>query len=561
MFARFTAQRSRQHPRPTSVAIAAGLVAVASSGSALAFSIDSGTPEVTIKLDNQVRYNVGLRTDQIDPRIGNNANFDEGDYKFRRGDLITNRLDLLTEFEVDYKREFGMRVSAAGWVDQAYAHPEAKQNPSLANLPSSYIGNKYSGLTERYYRGPSGEFLDAFVYANFVVAGQPLSAKIGQHSIYWGNAVFSGAGISYSQQPTDGRKQAATPGVETRETFLPLNQVSATYQVNDSVQIAAQYFLDWDHVRSPEGGTYFGGSDATLDGPDRFGGGLPFTRSSALGPEKKSGNWGVSTKIAPLDWEGTTIGLYYRVFDEKNGLWLFRDPAAPTTYRAVFPRDTQLIGLSVDATVGPVAVGGELGLRKNAGLNSFSLSTTNEGARGDVYHASVNAIYGLPRSALWDFGTLTAELTYDRLDKVTKNEALFNQVDATNPKTGAKLCPLGWSAGCATKSAWGLGLRVAPSWSQVWPSVDLTVPVTMITGLKGNTPDFGGTSQGQVAWSLGADFDIRKAWLVSVAYADISAKIVPTGASNALGPTYTGNGSGWLISDRGRVTLTVKTSF
>jgi len=548
-------------PRTLVTCLALAWGSLAAALPAAAFTIETDVPDLTVRFDNQVRYNLGVRTDKIDPRIGNNPGFDEGDYKFGRGDVVTNRLDLLSELEVEYRKAFGLRVSAAGWVDGAYSDTAVKQNPGLSGLASSYFNNRYSDLTKRFYRGPSGEILDAFVYANVDVDGKPLSVKIGQHSVYWGNAIFSSAGISYSQQPTDGRKQAATPGVETRETFLPLNQISATFQVSDALQFAGQYFLDWDHVRSPEGGTYLGGSDAILDGPDRAGGGAPFIRAAALGPGSKRGNWGLAARIAPLAWNGTTLGVYYREFDEKNGLWLFRDPANPLQYRAVYPQNTKLLGLSVDATVGPVAVGGEFALRKNAGLNSFAFSAANEGARGDVYHASVNAIYGLTKNAFWDFGTLAAELTYDRLDKVTRNAGLFNGVNSINPATGASSCPLGVAAGCATKDAWGIGVRVAPSWSQVRPGVDLTLPIVVVAGLKGNTADFGGTNEGQVAFSIGAEFDIRKKWQVALTYADIRAKIVPTGASNALGPTHTGNGSGWPISDRGRITLTAKTSF
>jgi len=550
---------TRSQSRRTAVAMATTVLLGVYCLQASAAGIDVGNPDFSVRLDTQLRYNAGVRVEGRDTRISNNANFDEGDYKFNRGNLVTNRLDLLSELEVDYKQLYGFRVSGTAWYDQAYHNTSVVQNPALANLRSSYLNNQYSSLTQRYY-GTSGEFLDAFVYSNFDVGSMPASVKFGRHSLYWGNAVFSSAGISYSQQPTDARKAVANPGVETRETFLPLTQLSGAIQITDSVQLAGQYFLDWDHLRSPEGGTYLSGSDATLEGPDRFGGSTPFTRGTTLGPDKKRGNWGLSTKIAPYSWNGTTLGLYYREFDEKNGLWLLRDPANPTQYRAVFPRNTKLIGASVDTTVGPVAVGGEVAVRQNAGLNSVSLSSANEGARGNVAHMSLNAVYGLTKNPLWDSGSLTAEITYDHLISVKNNQQLFNGEDAVNPATGAKICPLGRMSGCATRNAVGIGVRFAPSWSQVLPSVDLTIPVSVLAGIRGNTADFGGTNQGQISYSIGAEFDIRKQWLITLTYADLKAKIIPNGATNALGATYTGNGS-WQTSDRGRLTLTAKTTF
>ncbi|MFU2325031.1 DUF1302 domain-containing protein [Pseudomonas sp. NFX98] len=522
-------------------------VSAVASSPVLAVEIDLGDPDWVARFDNTIRYNLQTRVEGRDHRISGNPNYDEGDYKFDKGDITSNRLDILSELEVGWRRTHGFRVSAAGWVDQAYSDTDVERNPSLANLPSSYNNNSYSGTTKRFYRGPSGEILDAFVYGNFEIGTMPLSMKAGQHVVYWGNSIFTQSGIAYSQSPVDGRKGAANPGTEVRELFLPLNQISATLQANESLSFAAQYFLDWDHVRSPEGGTYLGGTDFTLDGPDRTGGGLPFVRGDAKEPDSKSGNWGVKADYNFANWNATTLSLYYREFDEKNGLWLLRNPENPLQYRAVFPEKTKLYGLSVDTTIGAFAVGAEFAYRKNAGLNTVGFSLSDEGARGDTYHVVLNTIYGLPQTAIWDSGTLSAELTYDHLIDVTKNESLYNGENTVN-------CPLGKYSGCATDNAFGLGLRFAPQWTQVLPGVDLTIPVTLQTGLKGNTADFGGTNQGAATYSLGGELNIRGNWVVSLVYADSTAKIMRSGA------TYVGNGP-WQTTDRGRIGLTVKTSF
>ncbi len=524
------------------------LILASVAGPALAMDIDVGHPDWIVRFDNTFRYNLQTRVEGRDSRIAGNPLFDDGDSKFDRGDITANRLDVLSELEASWQGTHGFRVSAAGWADAAYDDVDVKQNPALSGLPSSYDRNRYSSTTKRYYRGPSGEVLDAFVFGNFRIADQPLSAKVGSHVVYWGNSLFSGAGISYSQSPLDGRKGAAIPGSETRELFLPLNQVSATYQLTESFSLAAQYYLDWEHIRAPEGGTFLGGTDFVLDGPDRTGAGLPLVRGDALEPDSKRGNWGVKADYNFVNWNASTVGVYYREFDEKNGFWLLTNPSAPLQYRAVFPRDTKLFGISLDTTVGSFAVGAELAYRKNAGLNSIGFSRANEGARGDTYHLLLNTIYGLPNSPLWDTGTLSAELSYDRLLKVTENDALFNKV-------GRVSCVNGKFSGCATDDAWGMAVRFQPQWTQVFPGVDVSLPVTVQGGLKGNTADFGGTSQGAFTYSIGSEFTIRSQWIVSITYADSTAKIIHAKAGG-----YTGNG-GWQTTDRGRVGLTVKTSF
>src|SRR5262249_52804067 len=67
-------------------AAAAALTAALAGGSALAFEFDTGNPDVSIRWDNTVRYNVGVRVEGRDSKIGNSAVSDEGTYSFDKGD-------------------------------------------------------------------------------------------------------------------------------------------------------------------------------------------------------------------------------------------------------------------------------------------------------------------------------------------------------------------------------------------------------------------------------------------------------------------------------------------
>ena len=62
-----------------------------------------------------------------DSKIGNSPISDEGTYSFDRGDLVANRLDLLSEFDLVWKKRYGFRVSGAGWYDDAYGNKGAIQ--------------------------------------------------------------------------------------------------------------------------------------------------------------------------------------------------------------------------------------------------------------------------------------------------------------------------------------------------------------------------------------------------------------------------------------------------
>jgi hypothetical protein len=135
------------------------------AGTAEAFDIPTGNPDLALRWDNTFRYNLGFRTQSQDPNILASPNFDDGDRNFSNGSIVTNRLDLLSEFDLIYQRKHGFRVSAAGWYDDAYGNLDNNNNVTAntlsGGLPAAGILSPY---TKRYAKGLSGEFLDAFAF-------------------------------------------------------------------------------------------------------------------------------------------------------------------------------------------------------------------------------------------------------------------------------------------------------------------------------------------------------------------------------------------------------------
>ena len=74
-----------------------------------AFEIDAGNEDIAIRWDNTVRYNVGVRARGQSSQILGNPNYDDGDRNFKNGSIVTNRADLLSEFDFVYQRKFGFR--------------------------------------------------------------------------------------------------------------------------------------------------------------------------------------------------------------------------------------------------------------------------------------------------------------------------------------------------------------------------------------------------------------------------------------------------------------------
>ena len=214
---------------------------------AAAFEIDTSNPDVEMRWDNTVRYNLGVRTHSQDPAILGNPNADDGDRNFSNGSVVTSRFDLLSEFDLVWQKNYGVRVSAAAWWDPAYNNLD-DGNAATANTLNNGVPapGQLSPYTKRYAKGASGEWLDAFTFANFNVAGVPVQVKAGQHTVYWGESLLLGGvvhGIAYSQNSVDVWKGLATPGTEAKEVFRPRGGLTIQAQPAQELSLAGTVVL------------------------------------------------------------------------------------------------------------------------------------------------------------------------------------------------------------------------------------------------------------------------------------------------------------------------------
>jgi len=168
------------------LAIAAALVSPASQ----AIGINTGNPDLQINWTTDVRLGLGWRMEGIGAAIGNDPTSHQSEYFAGKGDMWKRRLDLLTEFDFIYKDDFGFRISAAGWYDNAYDRHTLKGNPAFAGI-SAYPDNRLSRRAQRFYNGPSGELLDAFVFGSFSAGNTSWSLKAGAHALIWGVSLQS----------------------------------------------------------------------------------------------------------------------------------------------------------------------------------------------------------------------------------------------------------------------------------------------------------------------------------------------------------------------------------
>jgi len=571
--------------------------------SANAVEIASGSPDVSIRLDNTLRFNYGVRTGAVDPRVSGNPNFDEGEVRFERGDAVTNRLDWLPELDVAYQKNTGLRLSASAWYDAAYDNRARTASGNFNSFQDlgpvsqgalsgfapvsvpysrlgSYVNNEYSDRIKRFYhRG--AELLDAFAFTRFDIGQSNLSFKLGQHAVYWGETLFFPFhGVSYSQGPLNGQKAAVTPGIEAKEVALPSPQLSMNMSVTPDLSLMAQYYFRWRSNRLPEGGTFAGSGDGLWAGPDRQWTGLIVPSSLSGAPvdlplfldriaeqdHGNSGNFGIGAKYAAKSIsESATFGVFARQFTETMPYRIFEvipatgqpapepDGAGLTAgyYRLAYAPRTRLFGLSYTDSLGGISVGADLSFRRNTALANSAIAADGTGPRGNMMFATVNGLMLLPPSPVWDTGTLITEFAYSRLTSVTSNPALFyGQGYAGCPTNDRK-------DGCATRDFLGVAISFTPQWLEVLPGTIVGLPMFVNYGIKGNNPGLGGGFQGSVSYAFGVEADLRQTYYFSLKYNGSYNRPQPV---NALGFFSSGSGT-YMQNDRGWVSLTFKTSF
>lgn len=593
--------RSPLAPLRAKLALAVWAVA-GLAGPAGARELELGLPDLEARLDGTLRYNLGVRTDPVDEKIGRNPVFTGGEYRVEQWGVTTNRLDVLAELDLTWRGRHGVRVSGAGWYDDAYRDGTAGQSPAVAarGIPSTYVGGDYSSYTLDRYRGPYGELLDAFAFARIDAGAVPVNVKAGRHTITWGEALLqAGAihGISYSQMPLDLAKGAATPGVEAKELFRPLAGVSAQAQVTPALSVAGQVFLEWEPYLYSEGGTFLGGADSTFSGPDGFSPPVPgpptmFNRNGGASEPRDAGDFGLALRWGPEGLDGT-LGVYYRRFTDKVAAVLLTDNPggvgplspeldSPFQYRQYYGEDVDLFGLSFARQLLGASVGAEVSFRRDQPLLAQSLGFAvpspelsadvlfphglprlvgnSYQARGDTLHALANAVGVLSGLGLFDTAGWAAEVTYSRWLDVRENEDMFFAegygVCRSDPALGSSARDA--RDGCATRDHVGVGAGFTPTWFRVFSQVDLLLPLSATWTIHGNSPVMLGGNEGSGTWSAGIAADVASRVRFDVRYVDWFGRT----KESADGTTVrSANGLFGFLRNRGNVAFTAKATF
>ncbi len=488
---------ARQHV----VALAAFAASLGVANVAHAVQFDTGNPDLSVRWDNTVKYSAAVRVKEQSSTLTSNPNLNDGDENFDRG-LISNRLDLLSEFDVKYQ-QVGLRISGAAWYDALYNqrndHPD---DGTASQLSADY--DEFTHATRRIH-GRDGEILDAFVFGHFDLGDIAGNVRLGNHSLVWGESLFFGANaIAGGMMPVDVAKLTSVPNTQFKEAIRPVAMLSGELQFSPSVSLGAYYQFHWEANRLPAVGSYFSQVDTSPEGAEQILLGDPFVNGAQRVDSLDAKNAGQGGIRLSIRGEETDYGLYAIRFHDKthqqvsnigfaattipNILGLgANNPcvlaggnpginpavcylAAPTSYRLAYHEGITAFGASANHTFGDVNVGIEASIRHNQDLAStngadtsaLGGSTTNNSNRpayavGKTAHVNVSALWSIPRTFLFNEANFVGEIMWNRVLSVTKNR------DALDPN--------------ATRDATALRLIFEPVYRQVSPGLDLSVPI------------------------------------------------------------------------------------
>jgi len=477
-----------------------------------AAEIATGNPDLTMRWDNTLKYSAAWRMHNPSSILTANRNLNDGDANFKRG-MISNRLDLFSEFDLTYK-QMGMRLSAAAWYDDIYNKRNDHPNDGTANQ----LSVPYNAFTDktRSIHGRKAELLDAFVFSKFDLDDKPTTVRVGRHAQIWGESLFFGNNaIAGGMMPVDAVKLSSVPNTLFKEAIRPVQMLSGQVQLRPNVSVAAYYQLRWEASRLPAVGSYFSQSDTSPAGAEQIllalptvARGGPYLQDNVPRVEdesaRNSGQGGIRLSFRHGE---TDYGLYAIRFHGKSPqvvTYLGLRPVTgdfpgagcvvpgsvqtgtascglrgPVSYRLVYHEGITAYGASASHTFDDVSLAAEASIRHNQNLASTGVvdtsalggSATGNGsnpayATGRTAHVNVAVLWSVPPTALFREANFSGEIIWNRVLKVEKNAAVVT------PR--------------ATRDAFALREVFEPVFRQVVPGLDLSVPIGLGYAPKGS---------------------------------------------------------------------------
>jgi hypothetical protein len=536
--------------------------AMLAAGYTQATELEIDNPDWSLRFDNTIKASTLYRLHDADPALVNSTrllvpgvpasafpqalNFNAGDDNFRNQGVVSKRVDLLTEFDAVFRKDFGLRVSGAAWYDFSYDGTSDAADTLNGQSPFNAFPRDTRKLA-----GRKAELLDAFIFGGWQLdEGRKLTARLGQHALVYGETLFFGDnGIARAQGPIDVWKLQSSPNAQFKEIIRPVPQLSGQVQLSRDVMLGAYYQFHWEADRMAPAGSYFSTANPI------WGSSLPevITTSVLLaGGERKpsdSGQFG-----AQLKWrlDETDLGFYAARYHDKSGVLYSKlnvTSPAPGSWYYVFPDAVTTAGFSATQSIGNTNLSLEVSARNNMPLTNANIVYPNvqaapRYATGRTAHVNLSWLTSLAPSFLARESTLVGELAWNRALSKNDPDHMLDEL--------------------RTRDATALQVIFSPSYRQVLPGLDVNVPLGLRYVVDGNSSvtGLGWGAEHTGTATLGLEGTWQGVWQFSINYNKYLG--APEPFVNYK-PLLTGGhavySSGNPLADRDYIALSVRRTF
>jgi hypothetical protein len=401
-------------------------VSLASTLAAPAFGVNFNIGEIEGQFDSSISVGASWSMRGADPDLigghnggkGLSQTTDDGRQNFKKGETFSKIFKGIHDLELRYG-DTGAFVRGKYWYDF-----ETKDESRLFKDIDDH--NRKEGA-----QASGAQILDAFVYHNYDVAGQPGSVRLGKQVVSWGESTFIRNSIN-EINPVD-VSAFRRPGAEIKEGLIPVNMFYVAQSLTENLSMEAFYQIEWDQTVVDNCGTFFSQVDGVADGCDRnltvltpavapFGPTFGYEASSegVIVPRsgdqdaRDSGQFGLALRyiFEPLDTEFGLYAMNYHSrtpffsanagalsqYQQSAGILGGAFPLVPASarqgvaianvagasdYFLEYPEDIRLYGLSFATTL-PTGTSwaGEISYRPNAPVQLNSTDVLYAGVRG-----------------------------------------------------------------------------------------------------------------------------------------------------------------------------------
>ncbi|MBU0808750.1 MAG: DUF1302 domain-containing protein [Gammaproteobacteria bacterium] len=237
-------------------------VSLASTLAAPAFGVTFNIGEIEGQFDSSLSVGASWSTQSANKDLigvnnggrGLSQTSDDGHLNFKRGETFSKIFKGIHDLELKYG-DTGVFVRGKYWYDFELKD-ESRQFKDISD------NNRKEGS-----QSSGGQILDAFVYHNYDISGQPGSVRLGKQVVSWGESTFIQNGIN-SINPVD-VSAFRRPGAEIKEGLIPVNMFYVAQSLTENLSMEAFYQLEWDQTVTDNCGTFFSQADIVSDGCDR----------------------------------------------------------------------------------------------------------------------------------------------------------------------------------------------------------------------------------------------------------------------------------------------------